>query len=177
MFDLDTGKFVIRDGVELYPGMTRETFFKSSLYQTELLRDSDRQDLGKYNYSIKPQTIDGFEMSVDIYVSDYGYVDKIELTRPDFYDWPHWPSNIKEADYAYDIKRYNDRFLEHQLQESVREANELSYSYEWGSLTSSINLRHTPHVMITIRYKETPFLKARGITFDHIDIFENGPAN
>lgn len=177
MIQLNTGKFVLRDGVELYPGMTREEFFNSPLYQTELLRDSDKKDPGKYNYSIKPQTIDGFEMSVDIYISDYGYVDRIELTRPDFYDWPNWPANIKEADYAYDIKKYNDQFLELQLQAGVREGDELSFRYDWGTIASSINLRHTPHVMITITYREAPFLKEKGITFDHIDIFETGSSN
>ncbi len=42
----------------------------------------------------------------------------------------------------------------------------------WGSITSSISLRHTPSVKITIRYDEIPFLEAKGMKFDDIDILD-----
>ncbi|MNJ58433.1 hypothetical protein D3C77_540660 [compost metagenome] len=171
MIDLITGRFVLKEGVELFPGMTREDFFESPLYKTELYHESDKDDLKNYSYFLKTQNIDGFEMSIDIVVSSYDYVTRIELTRPDFYDWPDWPTDVTEEDYAYAIKKYNDEFLQHQIQGSLREGNELWFDYDWGSITSSINLRHTPRVMITIRYDEIPFLEAKGITFDDIDIY------
>lgn len=165
MLDLKTGRFVLREGIELYPGMTREDFFKSPLYQTELYHESDKEDPKEYSYFLKTQNIDGFEMSLDIYVSDYDYVDRIEITKPEFYDWPDWPKGISEEDYAYSIKRYNDEFLERQIRGNIRAGNELWFDYEWGSITSSINLRHTPNVKLTIRYDEIPFLEAKGMTF------------
>lgn len=171
MIDLTTGRFVLKEGVELYPGMTREDFFKSPLYQTELYHESDKDNPKKPNYFLKTQMIDGFEMSINIHVSHYNYVDEIKLTRPDFYDWPDWPTDVTEEDYAYAIKKYNDEFLQHQIQGNLRESNELWFQYDWGSITSSINLRHSPKVMITIRYREVPFLEAKGIRFDHIDIY------
>ncbi|WP_019640575.1 hypothetical protein [Paenibacillus fonticola] len=173
MIDLTTGRFVLREGVELFPGMTRKEFFESPLYKTELFHESDKDDLKNYSYFLKTQNIDGFEMSINIVVSSYDYVTRIELTRPDFYNWPDWPTDVTEEDYAYAIKKYNDEFLQHQVQGSIREGNEISFRSSWGSITSSINLRHTPKVMITIRYREVPFLKAKGMTFGHIDIFGN----
>lgn len=174
MIDLSTGKFTLREGVELYPGMTRDEFYLTSLFQTELYRESDKDDPGNRSYYFKPQTVDGYEMSVEVFLSDHNYVTEIELTRPDFYDWPNWPQDISEADYAYSIKKYNDDFLENQIKKSIGEGDEASFDYDWGSITSSINLRHTPNVKITLRYREAPFLKAKGITFDHIDVFGNG---
>ena len=167
MIDLKTGRFVLREGVEVYPGMTREEFFKSPLYQTELFRERDRENPRERSYDIKDQIIDGYEMSMTIWISnddEYGdYVEEIEMTKPEFYDWPNgWPKDIREEDYAYSIKRYNDEFLQKQIQGNIREGKELWFEYEWGSITSSISLMHTPHVMLNIRYRVVPFKEAKG---------------
>lgn len=170
MIDLNTGRFVLREGVELYPGMTREDFFKSPLYLTELYHESDRIDPINPSYFLKTQKIDGYEMSIEIHISYHDYVDRIEITKPEFYDWPDWPKGISESDYAYSIKKYNDEFLQKQIQGNIREGNELWFDYDWGSVTSSISLMHTPNVNITIRYREVPFLEKKGMKFDDIDI-------
>jgi hypothetical protein len=170
MIDLITGRFILREGVELYPGMTREAFFKSPLYLTELSHESDKEDPKNSSYFTKTQNIDGYNMSLDIYISDHDFVESIIITKPEFYNWPDWPKAISERDYAYTIKKYNDEFLERQIQGSIREGNELWFDFDWGSLASSISLVHTPDVKITIRYSEIPFLEAKGYVFDDLSI-------
>ena len=165
MIDLETGRFVLRKGVELYPGMTREEFFNSPIYKKELLWERDREDPREECYDIKTQEIDGYKMDMEIWFSnddEYGdYINQIKMTKPEFYDWPEgWPKDWDS--YAYEIKRYNDEFLQKQIERSIREGKELWYDYDWGSITSSISLMHTPHVMITIRYRVVPFLEAKG---------------
>lgn len=168
MIDLKTGRFVLREDVELYPGMKREDFLNSPLFKTELYRESDKEKTRKFSYDLKTQNIDGFKMSITIYFEDddeYGdYVDMIEITKPEFYDWPDgWPNDWNS--YAYSIKKHNDEFLEKQIQNRIREGKELWFDYDWGSITSSISLMHTPHVMITIRFNIIPFKEAKGKKF------------
>ena len=170
MIDLKTGRFILREGVELYPGMTRDDFFKSSLYKTQLFRESDKENTRKRSYDLKVQEIDGFQMQMCIYLSnddEYGdYINEIEMTKPEFYDWPDgWPSDWN--DYAYSIKKYNDEFLQKQIQGNIREGKELWFDYEWGSITSSISLMHTPRVMLTIRFHITSFKEAKGKKYNH----------
>ncbi|WP_048601966.1 hypothetical protein [Rubeoparvulum massiliense] len=172
MIDFETGRFVLREGVELYPGMTREDFFQSPLYATELYHETNKEKPKKRSYFLKPQNIDGFVMSITIYLSSHDYIDEVKITKPEFYDWPNWPEDVSEEEYAYAIKRYNDQFLASQIQGSLREGKELWFDYMWGSITSSISLRHTPSVKITIRYDEIPFLEAKGMKFDDIDILD-----
>ena len=165
MIDLETGRFVLRKGMELYPGMTREEFFESPFYKEEIRWKKDKDNPREECYHIKTQEIDGYKMDMDIYFSnddEYGdYVEEIEMTKPEYYDWPEgWPRDWKK--YAYSIKRYNDEFLEKQIEGSIREGKELWYDYNWGSITSSINLRDIPIVMITIRYDITIFKEAKG---------------
>jgi hypothetical protein len=161
MIDLKTGRFVIKEGWELYPGMTREDFLKSPFYLTEVLSDYQKDETN-FSYGLNPMEIGGYKMMLDIHISYHDYIDEISITKPEFYDWPDWPKDISEEDYAYGIKRYNDEFLEKQIAGNIREGNELWFDYDWGSITSSINLRDIPHVMITIRYREVPFLIAKG---------------
>ena len=170
MIDLETGRFILREGVEIYPGMKRDDFINSKLFEDAFFKDG-KVDTNKIFYDFKTQDIDGFKMELTIHFSPQNYIDRIELTHPDFYKWPDWPKDISEKDYAYSLKKYNDQFLMKQIEGSIREGNEIWLDYDWGSITSSISFYYNPTVMITIRYNLVPILEANGeIDFSNINI-------
>ena len=173
MLDMETGRFVMGEGLELYPGMTREEFLKSKIFQEELLRMEDKNDLQSRSYDLRNQNIDGFLMSVTIRFSLHDYVEKIIMSKPEYYDWPDWPEDKTEEEYAREIKRYNDAFVAKQVEGSKGvNTNLCCHSRAWGAIKSGINLRHMPKVEVKIEYNEIPFLKAAGYDFGDMSIEE-----
>ena len=69
MIDLKTARFILREGVELYPGMTREDFFKWLLYETQLSDESDKENPKRRTYFLKVQNVNGFQMCINIRIS------------------------------------------------------------------------------------------------------------
>jgi len=167
MLDINTGRFVIGEGLELYPGMKREDFFNSKIYKEELLHEEDREDLTNRQYCLKDQVIDGMLMSVIIRFSLHDYVEDIILSKPEYYKWPNWPEDRTEEEYAYEIKAYNDAFVAKQLEGTEGMGPNLGYypTKPWGYIRSNFNLRHMPHVEVVISYNQVPILKAAGYTF------------
>lgn len=170
MLDMETGRFVMGEGLELYPGMTREEFLKSKIFQEELLRIEDKNDLKSWSYDLRNQNIDGFLMSVTIRFSLYDYVEEIIMSKPEYYDWPDWPEDKTEEEFAREIKRYNDAFVAKQVEGSK------GVNFKLGSqlvtIKSTISLRHMPKVEVKIEYNEIPFLKAAGYDFGDMSIEE-----
>ena len=172
MIDLATGRFVLREGVELYPGMKREDFFKSELYQNELWDERDKDDETTPYYFIKPQMIDGFEVNLMIWISRYGYIRKIEITKPEFHEWPNWPKDKSEEEYAYEIQAYHIAFLKKQIEGCIEEGEDPSFYYTWGSIDTTLSLMHHPDVKLIIEYRQAPILKALGKVYSFNDISE-----
>ena len=177
MLDMETGRFVMGEGLELYPGMTREEFLKSKIFQEELKNPEDKNDLTKWQYRLREQNIDGFQMKVAVRFSFHDYVEEIIMSKPEYYDWPDWPEDKTEKEYALEIKRYNDTFVKKQVEESikkniVKENNYNCYSGSWGNIGSLCDVRDIPRVEVTIEYDEMPFLKAAGYDFGDMSIEE-----
>ena len=174
MIDMKTGRFTWGDGLELYPGMTREDFFKSKIYAEELKNEKDKENLTKWQYSLKKQNIDGMEMSVLIRFSSHDYVEEIIITKPEFYNWPNWPEDIPFKEYAYGIKAYNDEFVRRQTESTggVHALPGCFPSESWGYIRSNISLIHTPSIEVVIRYDEIPFLEKKGYDFSKYSLLE-----
>jgi len=167
MLDINTGRFVMGEGLEVYPGMKREEFLNSKLFKEELRYPEDIENKKKRQYYIKEQNIDGFAMKLSIRFSLHDYVEDIILSKPEYYDWPNWPEDRTEEEYAYEIKAYNDAFVAKQLEGTEGMGPNLGYypTKPWGYIRSNFNLRHMPRVEVVISYNQVPILKAAGYDF------------
>lgn len=177
MLDMETGRFIMGEGLELYPGMTREEFLKSKIFQEELLYSEDKKDLNSRSYDLRDQNIDGFWMSVAVRFSLHDYVTDIILSKPEYYKWPDWPEDRTEREYAHEIMHYNDAFVRKQVEMSiakniVKENDYNCYSGAWGYIGSGCDLRDIPRVEVKIEYNEIPFLRAAGYDFGDMSIEE-----
>jgi len=170
MLDLKTGRFIIGEGMEIYPGMKREDFLKTEMFKSQLYREKDYGNTTLPCYDLKVQEIDGYRMIITVWIDGFDYIDRIEMSKPEYYDWPNWPEGTDEYEYAYDIKRYNDEFIESQIKGQIREGNSIWFDCDWGSISSSIGLMHFPQVFINIRYFTVPFLEEEGYEFDISDL-------
>ena len=167
MLDINTGRFVMGEGLELYPGMKREDFYKSKIFKEELRHSEDKDNYTDRLYDLKVQNIDGFLMDISVMFSSHDYLEEITLSKPEYYDWPNWPEDKTEEEYAYEIKAYNDAFVAKQLEGTEGMGPNEGYypTKPWGYIRSNFNLRHMPHVEVVISYNQVPILKAAGYTF------------
>ncbi len=166
MLDLETGRFYWGDGLELYLGMSREEFRKSKVFDTELLHPEDKEDEKCGTYDLRTQEIDGFRMDVSVEISILGYVEEIILSKPEYYNWPNWPEDRTEKEYALEILAYNDAFVRKQIEEGMAGKNiEIRslrfFTSKWGAINSMCDLRDIPRVEVIIRYEN--FLFGRGL--------------
>ena len=152
MIDLQTGRFEWGPGYALWPGMTRADFQAGALYENELPQ-AVKEEPEKYICALKTQVIDGFEMSIDLFFDQDGYLDRIEMSRPDFYTWPDWPKDRSESEIHKEIKLHNDRFLATQMGGQIEGGRELSFDYDWGTISSTFSCVHDPDAEIIIRYR------------------------
>lgn len=172
MLDINTGRFVMGEGLELYPGMKREDFLKSKIFEEELMYPEDKENLEKKIYYIKKQNIDGFFMELTVIFSLHDYVEEILMSKPEYYAWPNWPDDKTEEEYAYEIKAYNDAFVAKQLEGTEGMGPNLGYypTKPWGYIRSNFNLRHRPDVEVVISYNQIPILEAAGYDFGEYTI-------
>jgi len=172
MLDINTGRFVMGEGLELYPGMKREDFISSKIFKEELRFPEDRDNLTDRLYYLREQNIDGFTMKVSVRFSLHGYVKQIVMSKPEYYDWPDWPEDCSPEEYAYEIKAYNDAFVAKQLEGTEGMGPNEGYypTKPWGYIRSNFGLRYTPDVEVVINYNEIPFLKAEGYDFGNYTI-------
>ncbi len=166
MLDLETGRFYWGDGLELYPGMSKEEFRKSKVFQCELKNEEDKNNLSKRRFHLREQNIDGFQMKVAVRISFFGYVEEIILSKPEYYNWPNWPKDRTEKEYALEILAYNDAFVRKQIEEGMAGKNiEIRslrfFASKWGAINSMCDLRDIPRVEVIIRYEN--FLFGRGL--------------
>jgi len=174
MLDINTGRFVMGEGLELYPGMKREDFINSKIFKEELQHEKDKENKTKWQYALKDQIIDGMPMSVIVRFSLHDYVEKIILSKPEYYKWPNWPEDRTEEEYAYEIKAYNDAFVAKQLEGTEGMGPNLGYypTKPWGYIRSNFNLRHRPDVEVVISYDVVSFMEADGYDFGNLSVEE-----
>lgn len=158
MIDLKTGKIVINEqkGWVLEPGMKREDLKKSDLYINGPLSEYYRQHPELLGAFFEHIDIDGFDMSVDVNVDTNGYIHKIFIYHPD----AHNQCLSKEE--AYKFKAFHDEFISHQIGNQLKGSGEIWLDYDWGSITSEINLMHDSIVDIIIRYDTIPIRIKKG---------------
>ena len=137
MLDLETGRFYWGEGLEIYPGMSKEEFCRSKVFETELLRPEDKEDANRETYVLRTQEIDGFRMDVAVEISLFGYVEAIILSKPEYYNWPNWPKDRTEKEYALEILEYISAFVQKQIEEGMAgkniEIRSLHYfASKWG---------------------------------------------
>ena len=157
MLDLETGKFSWGEGFELYPGMSLEEFRKSKVFQCELKNPEDKNDMSKRSFCLREQTIDGFQMVVAVDISMFGYVEEIILSKPEYYNWPNWPKELTEKEYALEILDYNRAFVRKQIEEGmvgkdIKVRSLQSFADEWGGIGTACDFRDIPRVEAKIRY-------------------------
>ena len=174
MLDMKTGRFTWGDGLELYPGMTREDFFKSKIFKEELKWSEDATDYERRDYSLRTQNIDGMDMAVLIVFSLKNYVQEIIITKPEFYNWPNWPEDIPFKEYAYGIKAYNDEFVRRQTESTggVQALPGCFPSEPWGYIRSNISLIHTPSIEVVIHYRKARPERNDGIDYGKLSFRE-----
>jgi len=167
MLDINTGRFVMGEGLELYPGMKREDFINSKIFKEELRYPEDKDNLTKWEYHLREINIDGFPMKSRVRFSLHDYVEDIILSKPEYYKWPNWPEDRSHEEYAYEIKAYNDAFVAKQLEGTEGMGPNLGYypTKPWGYIRSNFNLRHRPDVEVVLSYNQVPILKAAGYEF------------
>jgi hypothetical protein len=150
MLDQKTGRLSWGEGKALWPGMTHADFEASVLYKEELLDEEYKKERGGHTCFLKTQNIDGFHISVRLRFDHKDYLSDIILTQPEFYDWPDWPSDIKQEDYLLQIKDRNDHFLATQFQGQVEGGREIEFMFDWGTISSTFSFVHTPDACINI---------------------------
>ncbi len=158
MLDLETGRLYWGDGLELYPGMSKEEFRKSKVFAKELLHPEHKEDEKRRTYDLRTQEIDGFQMDVSVRISFFGYVEEIILSKPEYYNWPNWPEDRTEKEYALEIQAYNMAFVRKQIEEGMAgkniEIRSLDYfASEWGAINPRCDLRDIPRVEVIISYE------------------------
>jgi hypothetical protein len=152
MLDQKTGRLSWGDGKALWPGMTHADFEQSILYKEELLDEGYKEERGGQTCFLKTQDIDGFHLSVRLRFDHKDYLSDIILTQPEFYDWPDWPSDIKQEDYLLQIKDRNDRFLATQFQGQIEGGRELGFHFKWGTISSTYSFNYNPDAAIIFQY-------------------------
>ena len=165
MLDLETGRFSWGEGLELYPGMSKEEFRKSKIFENELLRPEDKEEDCRM-YDLRTQEIDGFRMDMEVRFSKSGYVSEIFLSKPEYYKWPNWPKELTEKEYALEILEYNKAFVRKQIEEGMAGKNIMIrslyfFTSKWGDINTMCDLRDIPRVEVTIHYENFRF--GRGI--------------
>lgn len=169
MIDLKTGKIVINEqkGWVLEPGMKWEDLKKSNIYVNGPIHENYRLHPEWQGAFFEHIDIDGFDMSVDVNVDMDGYIDEIYVYHPD----AHNQCLSKEE--AYKFKAFHDEFISHQIGNQLKGSGEIWLDYDWGSITSEINLMHDSIVDIIIRYDTYPIRVAKGeikpVTQEDID--------
>lgn len=110
MIDLKTGRFVINEekGWFIEPGMKIQDLINSNLYLNGPLDDGFKEhpEWGAYFSHID---INGYDMSVQIIVDNFHYVNQIIMYLHD----AHEPALSKEE--AYRFKSLHDKFLSEQI--------------------------------------------------------------
>lgn len=160
MIDLKSGRFSWGEGYALWPGMTRSDFEGSELYASEL-PEAVKKEPEKYICSPRTQNIDGFEMDMLLSFDQDDFLESITIAHPDNFTWESWPVDRDDREYLQFIKSYNDRFLATQMQGQIEGGRELSFDFEWGTISSSCSYVHFPEAEITIVYDTFRFKPAQ----------------
>ena len=161
MIDLKSGRFSWGEGYALWPGMTRKEFEASALYRDEL-PEAVKKGIEPFQcFALKRQEIDGFEIEVLLGFDNDNFLETINLAHPDNYkNEKQWPYNTSDREHLSFIKEYNDRFLATQMQGQIEGGRELSFDFEWGTISSSCSYVHFPEAEISIVYDTFRFKPA-----------------
>ena len=151
MIDLKSGRFSWGEGYALWPGMTRKEFEASALYRDEL-PEAVKQEPEKFICALKTQNIDGFTVDIMLGFDQDNYLRRVSIAHPDNYTWNDWPPERDQHEHLRFIKDYNDRFLATQIRGSIEGGRELSFDFEWGTISSSCSYVHFPEAEINIRF-------------------------
>jgi len=134
MLDTETGKFVIKEGKEVYPGMKREEFKKTSLYKENV----DEVNKDNIYYPLNIEKVDGFNVRIVIGFSPYDdYLEKIKIEKRSWrVSRPTTKKIGRGNDFEYErsVKRYLDRFLAKQLEGNIEGGRELWFDFDWGTI-------------------------------------------
>lgn len=132
MIDLKTGKFIFGEGKEIYPGMKLEDFKKTALYLKELLKEGERI------LYLKPQIIDGFELTLDLVFDNDSYLEDIWIEKKDWYvhelETEEKIGRSDNYEYEYSVLDYLNKFLMSQIEGQVEGGRELWFDYKWGTI-------------------------------------------
>ena len=140
MIDLETGRFILGEGLEVWPGMKLEDFKKTDLYNVYTSED-DKSDKNESMYRLKPQKIDGFELDISLMFQIDDYLTYIVIEKKGWFvhemetEEKIGPSNNFE--YENSVLTYLNEFLSSQMEGQIEGGRELTYSYKWGNITTT----------------------------------------
>ena len=139
-----------------------------------MYHEKDRTNLTKRSYFLKIQNFDEMKMAVIVRFSLHDYVEEIIITKPEFYDWPDWPTDKSHKEYAYGIKAYNDEFVRRQTEATggVQALQGCFPSEPWGYIRSNISLIHTPSIEVVIYYRKARPERNDGIDYGKLSFRE-----
>lgn len=137
MIDLKTGRFILGEGLEVWPGMKREDFRETELYE-KYVNEFDKKIQNKIYYGLLLEEVDGFELDITLDFSEYDdYLENIHIEKRDWQicEVPPVYEKIGRAnnyEYENSILRYLNEFLSSQMRGQIEGGRELTYSYKWG---------------------------------------------
>lgn len=141
MIDLETGRFILGEGLEVWPGMKLEDFKKTDLYNLHT-SERDKSDKNEIYYRLTLNEIDGFELNIVLDFSPHDdYLENILINKKGWFvhemetEEKIGPSNNFE--YENSVLTYLNEFLSSQMEGQIEGGRELTYSYKWGNITTT----------------------------------------
>ncbi|NLK62110.1 MAG: hypothetical protein GX287_01540 [Fusobacteria bacterium] len=164
MIDLKTGKFILGEGLEVYPGMKLEDFKKTELYKSYTI-DRKKTDKNEWIYPLTIGKIDGFELNINIFFDDDGYLEDIEISKKGWYvheiETEEKIGRSNNYEYEYSVLDYLNKFLMSQIEGSVEGGRELWFDYKWGTIKTTFlpyGATASPaNIKLTIQYRTRLF--------------------
>lgn len=179
MIDLKTGKFILGEGKEVYPGMKLEDFKKTVIYEKELSNKQDKNDKNEMVYPLITQKIDNFELHFTLMFDKDEYLKYIEISKKGWYvheiETEEKIGRSNNYEYEYSVLDYLNKFLMSQIEGQVEGGRELWFDYKWGTIKTTFlpyGATASPaNIKLTIQYDTIKFTHPN-INPDDIDVLD-----
>lgn len=156
MIEITTGTLWINQekGWSIKPLLAKELFLESDLYLNIQEGNSPRPQSSRHLF-VNHIDIDGTSVAMEIRFGRNSYIEKVILRLHLATTISEWSNKVGWENEAIKIKDEQDVFLQQQTNLIIenREAKEIRFDAEWGSISSIIDLTEQPDVRIEIRYR------------------------